>query len=69
MLSADEFKKRTKKVQEILERDNLDYFSKQFPNNCWEELSMGTSADYQVAIEEGATFIRVGQAILGKRPQ
>ncbi len=32
------------------------------------ELSMGTSADYCAAIEEGATFIRVGQAILGPRP-
>jgi PLP dependent protein len=31
------------------------------------ELSMGTSIDYQVAIEEGATFVRIGQAILGPR--
>ncbi len=32
------------------------------------ELSMGTSADYAVAVEEGATLVRVGQAILGPRP-
>ncbi|HSN94672.1 MAG TPA: YggS family pyridoxal phosphate-dependent enzyme [Anaerolineaceae bacterium] len=31
------------------------------------ELSMGTSSDFQVAIEEGATVIRIGEAILGKR--
>ena len=31
------------------------------------ELSMGTSHDYAVAIEEGATIIRVGSAILGER--
>lgn len=31
------------------------------------ELSMGTSADFVVAIEEGATVIRIGEAILGKR--
>ena len=31
------------------------------------ELSMGTSTDFEVAIEEGATIIRVGEAILGKR--
>jgi len=31
------------------------------------ELSMGTSADFEVAIEEGATYIRIGQAILGPR--
>jgi PLP dependent protein len=30
-------------------------------------LSMGMSGDYQVAIEEGATHIRVGSAIFGKR--
>ena len=32
------------------------------------ELSMGMSHDYQVAIEEGATLIRVGTAIFGQRP-
>jgi len=32
-----------------------------------EELSMGMSHDYQIAIEEGATMIRVGTAIFGKR--
>ena len=32
-----------------------------------DELSMGTSSDFEVAIEEGATIIRVGQAILGPR--
>ena len=34
----------------------------------WGELSMGTSADYAVAVEEGATLVRVGEAILGPRP-
>lgn len=32
------------------------------------ELSMGMSADYEVAIEEGATLVRVGTAIFGARP-
>jgi hypothetical protein len=36
-------------------------------NNCV-ELSMGMSSDYPVAIEEGATLIRVGTAIFGHRP-
>jgi uncharacterized pyridoxal phosphate-containing UPF0001 family protein len=31
------------------------------------ELSMGMSHDFEVAIEEGATFIRVGTAIFGPR--
>ena len=33
------------------------------------ELSMGMSADYPLAIEEGATLIRIGTAIFGRRPQ
>jgi uncharacterized pyridoxal phosphate-containing UPF0001 family protein len=33
----------------------------------WDELSMGTSADFSAAVEEGATLVRVGTAILGPR--
>jgi uncharacterized pyridoxal phosphate-containing UPF0001 family protein len=32
-----------------------------------QELSMGMSHDYPVAIEEGATYVRVGTAIFGAR--
>ncbi len=32
------------------------------------ELSMGTSQDYRVAIEEGATWIRLGTTLFGDRP-
>lgn len=38
------------------------------PNVELVELSMGMSADYPVAIEEGATIVRVGTAIFGARP-
>ena len=31
------------------------------------ELSMGMSLDYQVAIEEGATMVRIGTALFGPR--
>jgi hypothetical protein len=31
------------------------------------ELSMGMTNDYQIAIEEGATIVRVGTALFGKR--
>jgi hypothetical protein len=37
------------------------------PNVSMQELSMGMSHDYEVAIEEGATLIRVGTAIFGAR--
>ena len=33
------------------------------------ELSMGTSQDFREAIKEGATFIRIGEAIMGERTQ
>lgn len=32
------------------------------------QLSMGMSGDFEIAIEEGATVVRVGQAIFGARP-
>jgi uncharacterized pyridoxal phosphate-containing UPF0001 family protein len=32
------------------------------------ELSMGMSGDYEVAVEEGATIVRIGTALFGSRP-
>ena len=43
------------------------YLSSQFPNTDFSELSMGTSSDYEVAVQEGATLVRVGTAIVGPR--
>ena len=46
-------------------RDELEAISgRQFP-----QLSMGMSGDYEVAIEEGATHVRVGSLIFGHRSQ
>lgn len=36
-------------------------------NLQWQEISMGMSNDYQIALEEGSTLIRVGSAIFGNR--
>jgi pyridoxal phosphate enzyme (YggS family) len=33
-----------------------------------EELSMGMSSDYRIAIEEGSTLVRIGTAVFGSRP-
>jgi pyridoxal phosphate enzyme (YggS family) len=38
-----------------------------FPKTNWRELSMGMSNDYEIAVEEGATILRVGTAIVGSR--
>ncbi|HSK65889.1 MAG TPA: YggS family pyridoxal phosphate-dependent enzyme [Anaerolineales bacterium] len=48
-------------------RSLRDYLASQFSQVDWRELSMGTSADYAVAVEEGATLVRVGTAIVGAR--
>lgn len=37
-------------------------------NVAMKELSMGMSGDYQIAVEEGSTMVRVGSAIFGERP-
>lgn len=41
-------------------RENID-------NVCMRHLSMGMTGDFEVAVEEGATLIRVGTGILGER--
>ncbi len=48
-------------------RDLSEFFNKNFPDVKFKELSMGTSHDFEEAIKEGATFIRVGTAIMGER--
>jgi PLP dependent protein len=45
----------------------LDGLKKKYPDMDWRELSMGTSQDFEVAIEEGATIVRIGTAIFGER--
>ncbi|MGQ9850084.1 MAG: YggS family pyridoxal phosphate-dependent enzyme [Aggregatilineaceae bacterium] len=44
-----------------------DALAEDFPAACWDELSMGMTDDYPVAIEEGATLVRLGRAIFGER--
>ena len=35
---------------------------------AWNTLSMGMSGDWQIAVEEGSTMVRIGSAIFGSRP-
>lgn len=46
-----------------------DELSRRFPQADWSQLSMGMSDDFAVAIEEGATIVRVGRALFGQRDQ
>jgi hypothetical protein len=44
-----------------------DELVRRFPSADWSTLSMGMSDDFEVAITEGATVVRVGRAIFGER--
>lgn len=44
-----------------------DGLVEEFPSVKWRHLSMGMTDDFEVAIEEGATMVRIGRAIFGPR--
>ena len=44
-----------------------DQLRDMMPQSAWQHLSMGMTDDYHIAIEEGATIVRVGRAIFGER--
>ena len=59
-----EIRKEFKHLKTIFDTLKHDYFADQ-PQ--FKELSMGMSEDYPIAIEEGATLVRVGSKIFGAR--
>jgi len=52
--------RKLKELSSIIEKENIHGVS-------MTELSMGMSGDFEVAIEEGATLVRVGTAVFGER--
>ena len=42
--------------------------AEKIPNVAMRELSMGMTDDFEVAVEEGSTIVRIGRAIFGERP-
>jgi pyridoxal phosphate enzyme (YggS family) len=48
-------------------RELRDELARRFPEVNWRHLSMGMTDDFEPAVEEGATFIRIGRAIFGER--
>lgn len=48
-------------------RSLRDQLQAMLPGCSWRHLSMGMTDDYGVAIEEGATIVRIGRAIFGER--
>ena len=61
--NAEENRIYFRKMKELL----VDINAKNIDNVCMDSLSMGMSSDYEVAIEEGATMVRVGTGIFGER--
>lgn len=60
----DEVRKEFKHLKAVFDSLKQEYFADQ-PQ--FKEISMGMSEDYPIAIEEGATLIRVGSKIFGPR--
>jgi pyridoxal phosphate enzyme, YggS family len=48
-------------------RELRDELQRRYPEQSWAELSMGMTNDFEVAIEEGASLVRVGRALFGER--
>ena len=49
-------------------RSLLDALRERFPDTPWQHLSMGMTDDFEVAVEEGSTMVRVGRGVFGPRP-
>lgn len=60
----DEVRKEFKHLKAIFDTLKTEYFANQ-PQ--FKEISMGMSEDYPIAIEEGATLVRIGSKIFGAR--
>lgn len=61
--NAEENRCYFRKMKELL----IDIKNKNIDNISMDVLSMGMTSDYEVAIEEGATMVRVGTGIFGER--
>lgn len=59
--------KKVRKCFRLLKKIQREAKALNLPGVSLEELSMGMSGDLEIAIEEGATIVRVGTAIFGKR--
>jgi PLP dependent protein len=58
-------------IRSVFRRTRLlaDWLAKAAPQASWRTLSMGMTDDFELAIAEGATHVRIGRAIFGERQQ
>ena len=62
-----EFPEENRKFFRKLYELYIDIKSKNIDNVIMCELSMGMTGDYEIAIEEGATLVRIGTGLFGQR--
>ncbi len=60
----NQVRKEFRSLKILFDKIKSEYFSN---DEAFCELSMGMSQDYQIAIEEGSTMIRIGTSIFGER--
>ena len=63
VVDAEENRLYFRKIKQL----SVDIGNKNIDNVSMEILSMGMTGDYNIAIEEGATYVRVGTGIFGER--
>ena len=61
--NPEESRRYFRELTELKEK----FAARRFPNVDLKELSMGMTHDYAVAVEEGATIVRIGTALFGPR--
>ena len=64
---AEEVRPFFRELRCLLEELRHSFPAAQYSQATWQHLSMGMTNDFEVAIEEGATIVRVGTAIFGHR--
>ncbi|TRX70654.1 YggS family pyridoxal phosphate-dependent enzyme [Carboxylicivirga sp. M1479] len=61
---TDQIRQEFKSLKNVFDKLKTQVFVN---DSCFSEISMGMSGDYQLAIEEGSTMVRVGSSIFGVR--
>jgi len=61
---TSQVRREFRQLKDLFDQLKSEFFIKE---NTFEEISMGMSGDYQIAIEEGSTMIRIGSLLFGLR--
>jgi len=60
----DQVRSEFKKLKSIFDEIKTEYFAE---DDSFKEISMGMSGDYEIALEEGSTMVRIGSLLFGAR--